>query len=107
MALESAADLAAYFAADLGGETGTYTPAGDAPIAGVDCLRDATVGDDFSGLGAAGLTGRRRVYWIRAAQLAAPAEGDALELDDGEFSVRAPPLADASGNFWRLEVAAA
>lgn len=101
MAIESAADRAAFFAED--GQAATYTPPAG-PALACTVLLDAP-SDDAALFG----PGRRTRAWtarVRADEIAAPAAGATLAVGALSFTVKASRV-DLSGALHILDLAAA
>ena len=104
MGFESAADLAAYFAADMGAETATFTPATGAPVS---CTILVQRPQETSGVGYAGVAAYNTTIMVRASEIAgSPAAGTfsvAPQLGGLSYSV-SEALVDETGGVWTCHV---
>lgn len=103
MAVETAADLAAFFDTDEFAVAGTYYPQ-SGPSAPVTVILDQ--GEETISLSTGGTTGRRRIALVRASELPtnAPRDGDTLEVG-GEVMLVKKGEADESGSVVTLSLA--
>ncbi len=103
MAVEDAADLAAFFDSDDWTEDATYTPAGGAAVAILAIVNrgheEASVGDELG----VNLPAMRAL--ARASEVPSPAPGDTLVLGATTYRVTQADQ-DALGAIWTLWLAA-
>jgi len=98
MAVESAADLAGFFAPGEFGVAATYTPAGGPAVAvTVQHLQPLVAAD----LGGADVMVRRRSVLLQAVEVATPVRGDTVTIDAAVYTVVNAEL-DGLGVLWTV-----
>ncbi len=101
MAVEQAADLAAFFDTGEWGEAATYTPAAGGPVAVTVIFAKA---HEFADLAESGINAPAHRALVRASEVASPAPGDSLAIGAQTFTITQADQGEL-GSVWTLWLA--